>query len=126
MAEKGLGGLLRGTAADLAALLKLEAALAAERAKGAARIAGIGAGAIGAGMTFALFGLLLLLGAAAAGLAIVLPVWASLLIVGGGAVVAGGVMAMAGLFAFRRASKAAAASAGQVKEDLRWVREQTS
>lgn len=125
MADKSLTGLVRDTAADVSRLVKLEAELAAERAKGSSRTAGISAGAVGMGMTFAVLGLLFLLGATAASLAIVLPVWASLLIVGGGAILLGGMLAVLGLLGLRKASRGAARSTARVKEDLRWLRERT-
>jgi hypothetical protein len=126
VAKRRLIDTLRAAAADVARLVRLEAALASERARGAARRAGISTGIIGMGMTFAFLGLLLLLGAAAASLAIVLPVWASLLIVGGGAVALGGALAVGGLLGLRRASNEVGRTADRVKEDLRWVRERTS
>jgi hypothetical protein len=126
MADKGLSGLVRATVSDVARLMKLEAALASQKLKGSAQAAGIGAAVAVGGLIFALFGLLLLLVAGAMGLALVLPLWAAFLVVGGGAVILAGVLVMVALGALRRASGRATGATDQLKEDLRWVRERSS
>ena len=126
MADKGLSGLIRATVSDVARLMKLEAALASQKLKGSAQAAGIGAAVAVGGLIFALFGLLLLLVAGAMGLAVVLPLWAAFLVVGGGAVILAGALVMVALRALRRASDRATGATDQVKEDLQWVRERSS
>ena len=126
MADKGLSGLIRATVSDVARLMKLEAALASQKLKGSAQAAGMGAAVAVGGLIFALFGLLLLLVAGALGLALVLPLWAAFLVVGGGAVILAGVLVMIALRAVRRASDQASGATDQLKEDLRWVRERSS
>ena len=126
MADKGLSGLVRATVSDVARLMKLEAALASQKLKGSAQAAGIGAAVAVGGLIFALFGLLLLLVAGAMGLAVVLPLWAAFLVVGGGAVILAGALVMVALRALRRASDRATGATDQVKEDLQWVRERSS
>ncbi len=126
MADTGLGHALSETIADLSRLAKLEAALASRKLKVSARAAGIGSVMVAGGLVFALFGLLLLLVTAALALAIVLPLWASFLIVGGGVVVVAGVLMMAAVAFFRRASERASGATEQLKEDLAWVRAKTS
>jgi VIT1/CCC1 family predicted Fe2+/Mn2+ transporter len=86
--DQGISQLARDTAADLSRLVRLEAQLAAEQIKGQVGKKLIAAGAGGAGALLLVFGLLFALAGAAAAIAIVLPVWAALLVVAGGAVLA--------------------------------------
>jgi hypothetical protein len=79
----GLGDAAKQVAERASTLARLEARLAAVELKEKLSTLSVGIGlGVGAGV-FALFGLGFLLAAAAAGLALTLPWWASLLIVGG-------------------------------------------
>ena len=94
----GLPALLKKTAADARRLAQLQARLVANTVKAQARQKAIFAAVAAAGAFFILIGLLFLLASAAAGLAIVLPWWLSLLIVGLVLFIGGG---LAGLIAVR-------------------------
>jgi Putative Actinobacterial Holin-X, holin superfamily III len=86
--ENGLTGAIRRTTADVKRLARLQADLAKATARKKSIFAGLGAG----GTLFLLYALLFLLGAAAAGLAIVLPVWLAILIVGAALLLLAGVL----------------------------------
>src|SRR5438105_13652558 len=90
--ESGIPSLARNTLQDLSRLVRLEIQLAAEQVKRQARKKAFSAAAGGTGALFMFFGLLFALAGAAAAIAIVLPVWAALLIVAGGAFLFGGVL----------------------------------
>jgi hypothetical protein len=96
MMEGGLGATIRKTQADLTRLAKAQAELAKQRFQQMARKKAMFAGMAAGGGIFLLYAPFFLLGAAAAGLAILFPVWLSLLIVGGGVVVLGGLLVAIG------------------------------
>lgn len=73
--------LISDLSAQTSRLVRDEMRLATAELKESAKHAGVGAGLIGASGLMAVFGLAALITAAIAGLALVLPVWASALIV---------------------------------------------
>lgn len=73
--------LVSDLSAQTSRLVRDEMRLATAELKESAKHAGVGAGLIGASGLMAVFGLAALITAAIAGLALVLPVWASALIV---------------------------------------------
>ena len=93
----GLGDAAKQVAERASALARLEARLAAVELK--QKLASLTAGiAIGAGAAICgLFGFGFLLASAAAGIATTLPMWASLLIVGGALVLLGGGLGLVAL-----------------------------
>ncbi len=127
MSGRSLPVLVKETVAAANRLVRLELQLAAERAKAGLKkkvmAAGIGAG----GALFLLFGLLFLLGAGAAGLAVVFPWWLALLIVGGGCVLIGLLLALMAMLGLRSSGSVVPKDEkGRIKEDLRWVREKSA
>jgi uncharacterized membrane protein YqgA involved in biofilm formation len=85
-------------------LARLEAELAAREVKQKVAAVGVGIGLLVAAAVAALFAFGFLLAAAAAGLATFLPVWLSLLIVGGGLLVLTAGLAAIGVASIRRGS----------------------
>ena len=127
MKEAGLPQLARDTVSDAVRLIKLELRLTGEGMKRQARKKALSGAAGGAGALFLLLGLLFGLGAAAAAIAIVLPVWAALAIVAGGLFLFGGLLGGAALAGLRSGGGMVPDEAkGRVREDVRWLREQTS
>jgi hypothetical protein len=125
MSDQGLGPAVKETVNDAVRLVKLEAQLAGERMKGELQKKAMAGGAGVAGLLFILYGLLFLLAAGAAGLAIVLPWWAALLIVGGALIVLAGILGMVAKAGFS-SPPIPPEVPEQIKEDMRWVREQSS
>jgi hypothetical protein len=122
MADRSVPELTKQTAADVKRLVQLEVQLAVEGVKAQVRKKAMAAAAGAAGAVVALFGLLLALVAAALALALILPPWASFLIVGGGLLLIAGVLgavAAAGMRA--RPSPSPREAVDQAKEDVRWV-----
>jgi Putative Actinobacterial Holin-X, holin superfamily III len=105
--EDNLPGTIKRTVADVKRLAKLQADLVKQRVQSTARkkamFAGMGAG----GSLLLLYGLLFLFGTAAAGLAIVFPVWLALLIVGGGLLFLGAVLMGIGALGLKGSKRAA-------------------
>jgi hypothetical protein len=123
MTDRSLGEVAKDTAADVRRLIQLEIRLAIEGVKRQIRGAAVSAATGLAGALFLTFGLLLLLVAGALGLALVVPIWAAFLIVGGGVIVLGAALA-AGAAAGMK-SKAAAPlppeTREQLTEDAQWL-----
>ena len=82
MSNGGLPAALKKAAADARRLAQLQVELVRQKVQAQARKKAIYAAAAAGGAFLGVIGLLFLLAAAAAGLAIVLPLWLSLLIVG--------------------------------------------
>jgi uncharacterized membrane protein len=98
-------------------LAKLEATeAAAVRAKGVGMMAG--AGVVG------LYAVGFLAAAGAAGLAVVLPVWAAILIVAALLVLIAGILVAVGRGAIRTAPAPVERTRESLKEDARWARQQ--
>jgi Putative Actinobacterial Holin-X, holin superfamily III len=97
-------------------LAKLEAGeAAAVRAKGAGMFAGAA--------VFSLYGFGFVAAAAAAALAIVLPVWAAILIVGALLFVLAAIFAAVGRAVIKRAPKPGERTRQTLKEDARWAKQ---
>ncbi len=94
--QASTGELVRRLSEQLAELLRGEMELARAELRRKGKRVGAGAGLAGAAAVLALFGLAALITAAIAGLALVVPVWLSAVIVGGGLLVLAGVLALAG------------------------------
>jgi hypothetical protein len=124
-AQKGLPEAARQTVSDLNRLVGLEVRLVAEQVKARALKKAVSAGAAAGGAFFLITGILFLLAAGAAGIALVLPWWAALLLVGGACLVVAGVLGMGAMVGMRRSSPIVPdETREQVKEDVRWLREQ--
>ncbi|WP_242893291.1 phage holin family protein [Actinomadura litoris] len=94
--EPGTGELVRQAAQQVSELMRAELRLAAAELKDKGKHAGKGAGMYGGAGLVALYGVGVLLAAAVAALALVLPMWASALIIGAVLLAVAGVLAMLG------------------------------
>jgi membrane protein len=97
-----VGASAREVAEHASALTRLELELAVLELKRKAAALGIGAGMTVGAVVLGVFAIAFLLAAAAAGLADVLPWWASLLIVAGGLLLVAGILGVIGIGALRR------------------------
>jgi MFS family permease len=86
-------------------------------AQGKARAVGLLVG----GAVFGFIALMFLAGAAAAGLANELPLWAAILIVAAVLLIIAGVLALVGIRGMKKKFTAPAEAAQRIKEDLRWA-----
>jgi hypothetical protein len=122
MAERSLPELAKETASDVKRLIQLEVRLAVEGMKRQLRSSAVYAAAGLTGVLFLVFGLLLLLVGGALALALVLPLWASFLIVGGGVILVGGGLAAAAAAGIRSSSSPVPTETReQLTEDARWL-----
>jgi uncharacterized membrane protein YqjE len=94
--DASIGELVARITAETSALVRDELRLAQLEMARKRKYAGLGAGLLGGGVLFALLGLGTLVAAAVLGLAVVLPGWASALIVTGVLFVIAGVAALVG------------------------------
>jgi len=94
--QTSVAELVRQASEQLSDVVRSEMRLAQAEMKEKGKRAGFGGGMFGGAAVLGLIALWALAFAAIAGLAVVLPVWASALIVAGGLLVIAGVMALAG------------------------------
>ncbi|MEU8801858.1 phage holin family protein [Spirillospora sp. NPDC048819] len=104
--EAGMGELVRQATRQVSELMRAELRLAVAELKDKGRHAGTGAGMFGGAALVALYGLAVLLAAAVAAIALVLPVWAAALIIGGFLMLVACVLAVVGRAQTRRATPA--------------------
>jgi MFS family permease len=117
------GELVRRLSTQLSDLIRRELELARNELTAKGKRAGAGAGLTGAGGVVALYGVGALIAAAIAGLALVLPVWLSALIIGVVLLLIGGLLALIGRSQLRRATPAVPQEAVQgVQQDVATVR----
>jgi hypothetical protein len=126
VSDGSLPDTIKKTAADVSRLARLQAELAKQRAQAKAKKKGIFAGMAAGGALFFLYSLLFLLAAAAAGLAIVLPVWLAILTVGGSLLFLGGILVSVGAIGLkgRRPAPQGGSAEGEVTEP--WLPAKTS
>ena len=116
--------LMQRLSQQTATLVRQEMRLAQAELKEKGKRAGIGAGVAGAAGVIALFGLGALLVAVTAALALVLPVWAAALIVGGVLLLLAGGLALAGIGQVKRATPTMPEQAiASTKRDVETVKE---
>jgi hypothetical protein len=101
----GLSDATRRVADHARSFVQLEVQLAIAELKRKAAALGVGIGLAGGAAILALLALCFALAAAAAGIATTLPVWAALLIVGGGLLLLAGILATVGLTLLRKGAK---------------------
>lgn len=104
--EQGTGELVRQASQQVSELLRAELKLAVAELKDKGRHAGQGAAMFGGAGLVAMYGAGVLLAAAVAALALVLPVWASALIIGAVLMVTAGVLAVLGRSQTKKATPA--------------------
>ncbi|WP_431784068.1 phage holin family protein [Streptomyces chumphonensis] len=117
--EASVGELVERASAQLSELVRREMRLAQAELAQKGRHAGIGGGMFGGAALTGFLALQALIAGAIAALALVLPVWASALIIGGVLLVVTGVLALVGKKELRSATPAAPQQAiGSVKADI--------
>ncbi|HZO77917.1 MAG TPA: phage holin family protein [Solirubrobacteraceae bacterium] len=122
-AERSVPELVKDITAQSAALARKEIELAEADMIIKGKRAGLGAGMFGGAGVLGLFGLGALTAAAILGLAIVLPGWASALIVAGVYFGVAGVIALMGGVELRRAKPLPPTEAAEsVKDDVEWIK----
>ena len=123
---EGLGGLVGGLAEDVQDLVRGELALA--RAEFDVKLHRLIVAAVWllGGALIAFAGLVVLLEGAAARLALSLPAWASLLIVGGAIVLVGAVFAASGLGRLSLKTLAPERTAANLQKDVAILKDHTS
>ncbi|MFF0499644.1 phage holin family protein [Nocardia aobensis] len=114
------------TTEQLSRLVREEAKLAVVEAQGKAKRLGAGAGMLGAAAVLGLAVLGALVAAAITALALVLPVWASALIVAAALAVVAGVFGLLGRTSIRKGSPPIPEqAAANVREDVAVIKERT-
>ncbi len=122
-AERSVPELVKDITAQSAALARKEIELAEAEMMIKGKRAGLGVGMFGGAGLLALFGLGALTVAAILGLALVLPGWASALIVAGVYLGLAGIVALLGGVELRRAKPLPPTEAAEsVKDDVEWIR----
>jgi VIT1/CCC1 family predicted Fe2+/Mn2+ transporter len=118
--------LIRSLVADVGLLIRREAELASIELKDKAAKAGAAIGLMVAGGVVAFFGVATLVAASVLALAIVLPAWASALIVAVALFVVAAVLALVGRARMRTATPLAPRrSIAAAQEDIAWMRHKT-
>lgn len=124
--ERTVPDLIKEITAQSAALARKELELAEAELTIKGKRAGLGAGMFGGAGLLGLFGLGALTVAAILALAIVLPGWASALIVAGIYLGLAGITALIGGVELRRATPLAPAQAAEsVRDDVEWIKAHT-
>ena len=122
--ELPIGELVGRLSEQVSHLVRDELRLALAELKQKGKRAGLGAGLTGAAGVIALFGLAVLVAAVIAALALVLPVWAAALIVGGVLLLLAGVLALAGIGQVKRGTPPTPDQAiASTKRDIETVKE---
>jgi MFS family permease len=123
LSDVSTGELVRRLSTQLSELFRRELELARTELTAKGKRAGAGAGLAGAGGVVALFGVGALVASAIAGLATVVPVWLSALIIGVVLLLVAGVLALVGRGRLRRAAPPVPEQAVQgVQSDVSAVR----
>jgi len=124
LGELSTGELVSQLSEQVSHLVRDELRLAQAELKQKGKRAGIGAGLAGAGGVLSLYGLSALVVAVIAALALVLPVWAAALIVGGILLLLAGLLALAGISQVKRGTPLTPDEAiASTKRDVETVKE---
>jgi Flp pilus assembly protein TadB len=117
------GELIGQLTAQTSRLVRDEIRLAQKEFQESAKHAGIGAGLFSVAGVLAAFGVAALIAAAVAALSLVLPVWASALIVGAVLLACGGIAALVGKRQVQEASPVPQRTVANVKDDIQEVKD---
>ncbi len=124
--QRPLGELFSELANETATLVRHEVELAKVEMAAKAKTAGYDAAQVAVGGIIAYFGALALVLALIFGLAEVMPLWASALVVGLAVIAVGGVVAYFGVRALQRLDPAPRQTMRTLQENKQWLREQVS
>ena len=122
-ADASIGELMSQLSAQSSRLVRDEMKLAQKELQQSIKHAGIGAGLISAAGLLAVLGLMTLIAAAVAALALVLPVWAAAVIVAVVLFIAAGIAALLSRKQAAEVTPLAAESVESVKADIKEVKE---
>lgn len=122
--KRPLGEVVASVADGFRTLIRKHAELAKVEIAEAASARAVGAGMFAGAAVVGMYALGFIAAAVAAGLAVILPVWAAILIVAVLLSLAAGVLAMAGRRALRTAPAAGERTRETLKEDARWAKQQ--
>ncbi|MDT5186309.1 MAG: hypothetical protein QOJ56_6307 [Mycobacterium sp.] len=122
-ADASLGELLTQLSSQTSRLVRDEMRLAQKEFQESAKHAGIGAGLLSVAGLLAVFGFAAIVTAAIAALSVVLPVWASALIVAAVLLLAAGVAGLISKGQVQQASPAPEQTVANVKKDIDEVKE---
>jgi Flp pilus assembly protein TadB len=122
-ADASLGELMSQLSSQTSRLVRDEMRLAQKEFQESARHAGIGAGLLSVAGLLAVFGFAAIVTAAIAALSVVLPVWASALIVAAVLLLAAGVAGLISKGQVQQASPAPEQTVANVKKDIDEVKE---
>lgn len=122
-ADASLGELLTQLSSQTSRLVRDEMRLAQKEFQESAKHAGIGAGLLSVAGLLAVFGFAAIVTAAIAALSVVLPVWASALIVAAVLLLAAGVAGLISKGQVQKASPAPEQTVANVKKDIDEVKE---
>jgi hypothetical protein len=121
--QRSVPELVKQITSQSAALARKELELAEAELTIKGKRAGLGAGMFGTAGVLGVFGLATLTAAGVLALALVLPAWASALIVAGVYLGLAGISALVGRSNLRRATPLAPAEAAEsVKDDVEWIK----
>ena len=124
--DMSLGDLFGELSRDVSRLVRAEVKLAKTEMAEKASKTGKDAGAIVAGGLLAYAGLLAVIAAIIAGLALFIPLWLSALIVGIVVIAAGALIAKQGLDRLKKQSMAPEQTIQTLKENVEWAKQQAS
>jgi Flp pilus assembly protein TadB len=116
--EPSIGELMGQLSTQTSRLIRDEMRLAQKEFQESAKHAGVGAGMLGAAGVLAVLGLATLIAAAVAALSLVLPVWASAVIVAAVLFVVAGVIALVSKKQVQQVPPPAAETVNSVKRDI--------
>jgi hypothetical protein len=121
--EASTGELITQLSSQLSRLVRDEMHLAQKEFQQSAKRAGVGAGLLSAAGLLAFFGVAGLITAAIAAVALVLPVWAAALIVGGAVLSASGITALVSKRQADEVTPPAPRTVANVKKDVQQVKD---
>ena len=124
--QRPLGTVVASAVDGLRTLARKHVELAKIEASEAASVRGRGAGMFAAAGVVGMYAIGFAAAAGAAGLAVVLPVWAAILIVTVLLLIVAGVLALIGRRTIRTAPQPGVRTRETLKEDARWARQQIS
>ena len=124
--DMSLGELFGELSRDVSRLVRAEVALAKTEMAQKASKTGRDAGVIVVGGLLAYAGLLAVIAAIIAGLALFIPLWLSALIVGIVVIAVGGLMAKQGLDRLKKQSMAPEQTLQTLKENVEWAKQQAT
>lgn len=123
---RSTGDLVRELVSDVEDIIRSEIRLAKIEIKEEVVKAGRAGGAFAGAAVFALFGLAFVLATCAAALAIAIPIWAALLVMGFLTLIMAGALYSFGRTQMKKVHPVPERTVATLKEDVQWVRQRTT